>query len=644
MIAVLLLSWGCSGPDPDPSRDTASGLPLVVGTGQRPTGETAQPQIVVDAAPDVAAGGQLWVLGFIEHLPITATLDGVLLEGRSSPSYPAAMVLEVPDELPEGPAELLLTSGTTGEVEPRQVMVHAPRVREVAEATGLADRHDPTGAEDGCAQALTGIAWADLDLDGDFDALVGHYGPSSRVLLHDGASPGTLPTFTDVSVAAGFDTVSQVAGLAIADIDNDGDPDVFVGRRGPNQLLRNEFVETGEVRFTDVTAEWGVGGGDQRTMGAVFGDPDNDGDVDFYEINHTWCFPGQSPDPADNRVEDHFWLNEGDHFVQVDGLIPDDRGARSNRFGFVGMWLDHERDGDLDLFVVNDFVPSGGPNTLLRNDGPSPLSFTDLSEGTDFGLHPDPVFKGLNGMGLSVADLNGDGFPDFAVSNIGPNVLLMSEPRGTGRGYANHSELLGTHRPLLPWGVQSVTWGTQMFDHDNDGDIELFYVGGNIRGAELIPHAFFDNDDGTFTDLTWTSGLANPGHGKASALVDLDHDGFLDLAVTNWAGELEVHHNQGALLFPDHHWVAIDLQGDGVNTHRDAMGAIVELTAGGRTQTCFRSPRPSLSGGGDPACRFGLGTVDTIDEVVITWPDGHVTSIAPPAVDERVRVVDPRAR
>jgi len=651
MIATMLLLWACSGSDPSddsPGRPTSgTGLPYVFPTGLRPTGETgtaAVPgQIAIDVGDQTAAGGHLWVMAFVEHLPIEARLDGQLLTGRTSPSYPAVHVFDVPDDARVGLVDLELQSGRDGSTEIVEVTVNDPRFIDVAQVTGLADVHDVTGADEGCAQALTGIAWADLDNDGDFDALIGHYGASSRVLLNDGAPAGQLPTFTDVSADVGFDTVDRVGGLVVVDIDADGDSDLFVARRGTNLLLRNEFVPEGEVRFTDVTDAWGLAGDEQRTMGAVFGDPDRDGDLDVYEINHTWCFPGQSPDPSDNRYEDHFYVQEDGRFVRRDDLVPDQLGARTGREGFVGMWLDHERDGDLDLFVVNDFVPGGGPSTLLRNDAPESLLFTDISDASNFGLHPDPAFKGVNGMGLSVGDLNHDGFPDFAVSNIGPNLVMMSTNGVSGRAYENQSEALATHRPLLPWGVQSVTWATQMFDHDNDGDLELFYVGGNIRGGELVPHAFFDNEGGTFRDIGFAAGLSHPGHGKASALVDLDQDGYLDLTVANWAGPLEVYRNRSGQLFPGRHWVAIDLVGNGVETHPDAMGSIVELTTDdGFTQTCFRSPRPSLSGSGDPACHFGLGERDTISSLQVTWPDGTLQDVTPPPVDARHVIADPR--
>jgi len=647
MMTMLLMLWACRGGDTPPEKADHTGEPEPPFTHGNPTDSThdSHPtapdgEVAVLTAEAVADGGHLWVLAYGDRLPVTAELDGVPLSGRASPGYPTAAIFDVPDGHPAGTARLVLHGGEPAVREERTVEILPARFRRVDHEIGLFDVHDDTNAEAGCAQALTAFAWADIDLDGDLDALIGHYGPTSRVLLNDGAAPGVLPSFTEIT-GTGFDGEDKVANLSVADVDQDGDPDVFVGRRGVNRLYRNDFVETGSVGFTDITTASGLDAGvnEQRTMGGVWGDPDQDGDLDLVELNHTWCFPGLA-EPVHHPRDDRLWINDGTgQFTDRSGVLPSDYDA-VERHTFVGVWADHERDGDQDLFVISDFVMGGGPSILYRNDAPGSLQFTDASHTSGFAVHPDPLFKGVNGMGISVADIDHDGLPDFAVSNIGPNLLVVN---GHGRlepGYENLAPELGTTRQTLPWGVQSVTWATQMFDHDNDGDIELFYVGGNIRGAELIPHAFFDNVDGAFVERTFESGLSDPGHGKGSAIADIDNDGYLDVVVTNWAGELEVYRNTMG-DDSDHHWLMVDLEGDGVTTHVDAFGGIVELTTPDDiVHTCFRTPSPSLSGSGDPACHFGLGEHDEIRELVVEWPDGRRESIPPPAVDQRVSIVD----
>ena len=194
--------------------------------------------------------------------------------------------------------------------------------------------------------------------------------------------------------------------MALADIDSDGDLDLWVGRRGTNRIYENRWLPDGTLTFQDVSEAWGMPDDlYKRTMGAVFGDPDADGDLDLYEINHAWCFPGATQ-PEEGA--DAFFRNEGGTYVRDDSVLPDDFGAYTGRMGFSGLWLDYDRDLDLDLLVVNDFVVNGGPSALFRNLDAATLTFEDASAASGFGLHPDPFFKGVNGMGIDIGDLNGD--------------------------------------------------------------------------------------------------------------------------------------------------------------------------------------------------------------------------------------------
>ncbi len=613
-------------------------------TGTTTTADTGPPDAghILAAVEITALGTDGWMVVDPIALPVlTASLGGVPIELGFAQAT-GAFVFQIPESLPAGSHRLDLLS-TTGAFSHRQVELVAPLFEDAAATTGLVDVHDATGWQKGCAQALTGIAFADFDLDGDMDAVIGHYGPTTRLLRND-AAPKAMASYVDIIDP--FPGLDSVASLAVADVDGDGDQDLWVGRRGFNRIYENRWLPDGELTFVDASEAWNIGTEEQRTMGAVFGDPDADGDLDLYEINHTWCFPGSG---IDEEGADQFRRNDGGTFTNISGVLPDDSTSQlhpvTGRMGFSGLWIDYDRDRDLDLMVVNDFVIHGGPNALFQNIGPSTLSFTDVSTTSGFAMHPDPSFKGLNGMGIAAADLNGDGHPDVPISNISPNVLLISrvDPVSGKVTYANEGTARGTQRSLLPWGDRSITWGTHLFDHDNDGDIDLFYVGGPVTGTPVHPHAFFDNQgDGTFEEKTWEVGLSSLEHGKATALVDFDHDGFLDLVVANWAGPLEVYRNTAGDL-TGNHWLAIDLHSDQPQVHPDALGAIVELTrADGTIATCFRTPRPAMGGASDTACRFGLGADTTVGDVRVLWPDGGESTHSVDTVDERIRIVDPR--
>ncbi len=413
---------------------------------------------------------------------------------------------------------------------------------------------------------------------------------------------------------------------SFVDLEGDGDLDLYVGRRGENRLFLNRLAESGEATFEEVGATLGLVVDSQRTMGAAFGDYDGDGDLDLYEVNHAFCFPQAD---SEVRARDHLFENVEGRFVErtawLDAPVLDS-------VGFSAAWLDTDRDGDVDLVVINDDVGGdiGQPNAHWRNDGPAQdgtWQFTDVAAETGLAI------PGVNGMGLAYGDLDDDGFVDLAFTNIGPNRLLLSRGDGT---WDDVSEEAGIERGMLPWGRQSITWAPHLLDADNDGDLDLYVSGGRIKGPGLVVDGIFENLGAErFEERTWSSGMADPGHAKASALVDVEGDGGLDVVTTAWGESLRVYRN---VLAPrtGNHWLSVELHQGGANA--DALGAIVTVEAGGRTRTCFHSQRPSLGGGSPHACHFGLGATLRIDALSVEWPDGVETTHEVLSIDQQVRI------
>jgi enediyne biosynthesis protein E4 len=590
------------------------------------------PPTILRAPAVVARGTRLYVMVDLPLQLLELEVAGRALDGPRQllqTDMPGALV-PLPANLPLGPTTLVARRRDDPDaVGEHPIEIVAPIFPDVAAATGLAQRHDASGSPSECAESHTGLAFGDYDGDGRPDAFVGHVGRDGRLYRNAGDTNGDgLPEFVDATAAAGVAGLDAVAMATFVEVDGDGDQDLFVGRRGENRMLRNRLVPDGVAAFEDVTAAVGLGDHDQRTMGAAFGDYDGDGDLDLYVVDHAYCFPIAT---SDVRARDHLYRNDGGVFVERTLDLP---GDLVDSVGFSAVWIDIERDGDQDLVVINDDVGGaiGHHNALWRNDGPKPdggWRFTDVSLASGVGI------RGVNGMGLALGDVNGDGLVDMAFTNIGDNVLLLNAGDGT---FVDVSEAAGITRGWLPWDRESITWAVHMFDHDDDGDLALYFSGGRIKGIQLVPDAFLDDrGDGTFADLTWAVGLSDPAHGKASVLVDLDRDGAWELATASWSDELRVYHNRVDRAATGHHWLDVELQGRGGN--RDALGAIVELDTEAGTQTCFHTQRPSLGGGGETACHFGLGRATAVLAVRITWPDGSTAEPSPPAVDQRIRWV-----
>jgi enediyne biosynthesis protein E4 len=585
------------------------------------------PTLVADVTAEVAAGGWLYATILTDDV-VVPRLGGADLELAHS-LFP---IWRVPSQAPAGPAELLFTGVYGGEEQAVEVVVTEPWFVDVAAAAGVAAPHEVDGWQTGCAQSLTAVGLADIDLDGDLDLLHGNLTGPSRLYLSE-SEPGRIAF---VPAPGALPELDYVTAVQFADWDNDGDPDLFLGRRGDNRLLRNDLVG-GVSTFVDVSETSGLAMALQRTTSGGWGDFDGDGDLDLYEVNHAWCIP--SGDVADHRNADHLYRNQGSgEFYEITAQLDDSLGQVSRRFGFAAMWLDHDRDGLQDLWVVNDFVPTGGRSVLWRTASVGEVvDMVDVTLPSNVSPLPDALGKATNAMGGAVGDLNRDGLPDFAYSNIGQNFLVYSQGPGE---WADVSAQRGVERTTQPWGEPSTTWGTHLLDLDNDGDLDVVYVGGELIGGEPQPHAVFENvgESEPMVDVSWRAGLASPAKGAASAQGDLDGDGWLDLVVANWGSPLEVWHNQlGERL--GHHWLVVDLEGDGVGVNRDGFGAIVELERlDGTVDTCWRNPMPSMASTGDAGCHFGLGRDPGARGIRIVWPDGEVASLPVDTIDARVRV------
>jgi hypothetical protein len=606
----------------------------------------------------VARGSYFFVQASLAPDQVEIRLDGVLLEGLNTELvYEEAVgaIYQIPESVTPGTAQLSVRAKNSSNAsDTKTITITEPIFLDDAAACGVAQEHKAYGEAHMCMPLSTGVALADYDNDGDTDMFLGNLDNPGRLMRNDGDTDGdVLPNFVHVT-DSGLGETKNISSASFVDYDNDGDQDLFIGRWGYNFLFKNMLMETGTATFKSVTDSAGFFKVKNRAMGLAWGDFDQDGDLDLYITKHTHC--ALDPENIPMLSEDQLYRNDGEAgFTDVTYML-DPTGDLVKGLGFSAVWVDFDLDGDQDLFVVNDFINNqvSRANLAFRNDGPDPENpgnwlFTDISVSSGFAIHPDVTNKGIDAMGVAVGDINFDGYPDFAFSNIGPNYLVTNNQDGT---FYDASDDLKMRRTSLPWGVSSVTWATIFLDYDNDGDLDLFYGGGTIdkfdangKAIELIPDALFRNDgvDKPFVEVTYEAGLTDLSSSKGSALVDLDRDGFLDIVVVNYSGPVRLYRNRMGDLGNPNNWIEIDLQGLGGpgKSNRDALGAVITLTTpDGKVQTQYRTSKPSLSAGGEFTSHFGLGSNDTITSLTIQWPNGVVTAPAVPAINQRITYVE----
>ena len=474
------------------------------------------------------------------------------------------------------------------------------------------------------------------------------------------------------------------AGAALFDYDNDGDLDVYLIQGRPldgspppepagNRLFRNELVPSGKLAFTDVTMASGTGAA-MYGMGAATGDYDGDGFTDLYvtAFGHNILYRNR----GNGTFED----------------VTARAGVDDNRWSTSAAFLDYDRDGRLDLIVLNyvDFTiannkrctaPSGEPDyctpkayrpvpaRLFRNNGNG--RFTDVTTASRLAGAYGP------GLGVTCADLDGDGWVDIYVANdTAANLLWINrrdgtfEERGLAAGAAYSED-----------GLAKAGMGVAAADFDNDGDDDLLVVNLMREGATL-----FQNDAGSFQDVSLRLGLrpatlALTGFG--AGLADFDNDGFLDLFTANGAvtklesragapwpfvQQTQLLRNAEGKRFEPAAGAAFDGVGRGtafgdidndgdidvlVANNNGPARLLLNQTAGtvpsltvvlergaGAAVTVHRAGAPPLRrrshtdssylSASDPRVHFGLGLGAAIESLSVTWPDGRIQRFAAP--------------
>ncbi|MGE3817967.1 MAG: FG-GAP-like repeat-containing protein [Isosphaeraceae bacterium] len=504
--------------------------------------------------------------------------------------------------------------------------------RDVAERAGLRFQFDQDRSPDRqLPETMSGgVGLIDFDRDGWLDVYCVQGGPlvpgqgrtstGDRLFRNKGNG-----TFEDVSERSGIAAMARGYGhgLAVGDLDGDGWPDLFITRFGSYALYRNR----GDGTFEDVTEASGLSGERGWPTSAALADLDDDGDLDLYvcqylrwdRANPTRCHDPETGEPtyceprAFEAEPDRLFRNDGGRFVDVTeaaGIV--DRDGRG--LGVVAADLDG--DGLLDLFVANDTTA----NLAFFNQG----GLTFREGGLEAGLAANASSGFLAGMGVAAGDLDGDGRPDLAVTNFYDESTTFYRNLGGGF-FADRGAAIGLALPsryLLGFGVS-------FLDYDDDGRLDLVTANGHVNDSRpLYPYAMpmqllAGDAQGRLRDVTALAGppLTTPRLGRGLAVGDLDNDGKVDLLVVSQGEPLAYLHNETS------GGRSLTLQLEGTASGRDAVGARVVVTAGGRTQTAWRFGGGSYLSASDPRIRFGLGEAREIDSVEVTWPSGRVDRV-----------------
>ena len=512
---------------------------------------------------------------------------------------------------------------------------------DAAERTGLKFTHvtGETGQYYMAEQMGAGAALFDYDGDDDLDVFFVQggplgkgpaAGPGSRLFRNDlavTADGARTLRFTDVTAAAGVGFRGYGMGVAVGDYDGDARLDLFVTGFETAALYRNN----GNGTFADVTAASGLR---ERlwSTSAAFLDYDRDGRLDLFVARYLdftlagnkvchdavgardYCSPlSYKPVPA------ALYRNLGDGRF---GNVTETAGV-SKAYG-AGLGVssgDYNGDGWLDLYVANDATP----NQLWINRGNGTFRDEGLLSGTAVNAAGNPE----GSMGIASGDFDADGDEDLFVTNIIRETFALYTNDGKG-AFEDNRTRAGLAGPTAPY----TGFGTDWFDYDNDGRLDLFIANGAVNIVEaqrgqprpfrMKNQLFRNTGGGRFAETGGSAGpaLSRADIGRGAAFGDIDNDGDVDVVVTNNGGAANLLLNQSVESGSRNHWVELSLRQPTGN--RFAFGAWVGIERTGEP-TLWRRVRTdgSYLSASDVRLHFGLGASPAIAAVVIQWPDGR---------------------
>jgi len=492
-----------------------------------------------------------------------------------------------------------------------------------------------------------GCVWFDYNNDGlpDLYVLSGRTLPASMTPHPLTATPDPPPqnhlyrnngdgTFTDVTEKAGLNPDLYSVAVTAADYDNDGYEDLLVTGYGRVIVYHNN----GNGTFTDVTAKAGIKV-DGWAISSTWLDYDKDGCVDLFVGRYVKFDPkyrnyyaaDNYPGPLDYEGETNKLFHNN-----CDGTFTD-VSEKSGISAAIGRTMgvtaaDFDGDGWPDIYVANDKTE----NFLFRNkhDG----TFEEIA--TDAGVAYGQDGEATSSMGPVFADITGTGLLDLWVSDGHYNRLMKNNGKG---GFDD----IGIVSGLSQANAQYVSWGSGVYDFDNDGWLDILVFHGGLIHLIPMEHSVFRGlGQGKFEDVSESAGapVNQRTVARGACFADYDNDGRVDAFVVNLGAKDTLLHNvsQGT-----GHWIAVNLRGartpqNKSGSNRDGIGARVEVWAEGREQVAERVASSGYLSQNDGRLHFGLGAATKVDKIVVHWPSGKVQTLENVSADRVLTVEEPR--